>query len=492
MKKYQILDGGRASFKTTRHVTRISYESILTPNLVSYVVGKDQGGLEKGLVAEFRKVIERITDGEYTCDKKTPGAHCWYKMKPLTIQFKNGSEINFVGSKDAMGIKGRSLPSTNHKWGFVFLDEFADYAEADGRNLVEQLVPTFIRGSIPETYSHPFWGDGSELNLDKYELDSTGKVIMEQDEYGKWKPKINSGTETLNVIFLFSWNPPSNKYAWIYDWLEDYKDRPDAMYKRVNYTDVYDELLQIGLMAIITEAETVRTHNPVKYQHTWLGEATSTEGLYFTGFNPETSRVSKNTLDRIDPRNCVIGVDVGVSNATTFVFQTLDNDNNRTILKMYYHSNRNESDPDNERGFAQYAKDLIDFTESCLKEYNIQTNKPIHTYIDPSAKAFMMEVKLQMTKRKKHILKPVKAKNDRESTLGHVRDLITEDVFKYVYPQKHTKELENEFYRATINPKASSEDIIKENDHLIDAIRYSSYPLKKKERTGVRKGWLNG
>ena len=491
MKKYQILKGGRSSAKTSRHVTRIVLESMVTPNLISWVIGREQGQLQTGLVAEFTKVIERVAEGQL---KKEKNADYWVLQKPLRIKFSNGSEIYFTSSKNAESLRGRTLDSAKQKWGFILLDEFATYSEQDGRNIIKELAPTFSRGAIPEGYQHFYWrGDKlSALKLDKIKLDDDDQPVYEENEYGELQPVIIPGEHTLGAQFLVSYNPPDNKYHWVYDWLEEYEHRPDTLCKTVNYTDVYKELVSLGLLGVIGEANMDKEQNPIKYRHVWLGEAVSKSGLYFTQFEPKACRVPQSFVENINHQNLVIAVDVGVSNATTFTAKYLDSDDNRITLDMYYHSNRDVDNPIHEKSFSDYANDLLLFADEVCKKYHISTNKPINTYVDPSAKGFMLEVKKVMAQRRRYTLKVLKAHNDRESTLGLVRGLISDEKFKYVYPSKYAHHLENEFLRAEINPKSEKEDIIKKNDHLIDSERYACWALDKKALRNARRGWLNG
>jgi PBSX family phage terminase large subunit len=471
MKKYQILKGGRASLKTTRHATRIVIDSILLPGLISFVVAKESSKLDTGLYSEFNKVIGRVTNNSYVEGK---GKDYWAKKSPLCIEFSNGSKIHFSGSKNSLGIKGRSISNDKERFGYIFFDEFADYAEADGMPLLEALIPTFVRDDYAGHFNHYFWKP-TDLDLDKPLFKENGEPELYEDIDGNVKQKIHIGQHTMGAKFLFAWNPPDDKYHWSFDFVEKMTNRPDTLIQHVNYTDVQKELMSMGQHAVIAEAENTRLYDNTKYMHQWLGLPVSSSGLFFKSFDPNKSRASINT--EFDKSKISIGVDFGAANATTFVAIGLTPTNDKIALALYYHSNREASDGDNERGSTKYAQDLYDFTLALKKKYDIKISRPIPTYVDPSARGFINDVKYTMKLKGHYPMKVIKAYNDRANTLANMQDIIAKNEFKYIYPQPAADKLEFEISRCQINDRG--DDIIKEDDHLIDALRYALWKQKK-------------
>jgi PBSX family phage terminase large subunit len=462
MRKYQILHGGRSSMKTTRHTTRMVVESITTPKLISFAIAKDTTKLETGLIAEFKKVIERVTEGQWE-----QGKGYRYNAKDRTIIFPNGSEIHFTGSKNGLSLKGRSIPTSQHRFGFVLFDEFADYDEKHGLPLVEALVPTFLRDDYRGVDKHIVW-QPRDLNLNQEARDENGEIIYETDVYGNKTPKIIPGTDTFGCKFLFAWNPPNNKEHWVYDFLEEYTSRPDCFSMKVNYTDVINELKILGMDDVIAEAETLRETNPTRYKHVWLVEATSTDGLYFNTFNPRINRIKKEDIPLDEIVKWGIGVDFGMSNPTTFVLMGVTYDGTRYIGKTYEHQNGDASS----KTINDYGNDLLKFVLDAKKEYKIDGK--INIYYDPSAKAF----KSVCIKDKAFITNMIfnRANNKRLQTLEQLKSIIVDEKFKYVFPMPHIDSLEKEFRIAMAH---DTQIIEKENDHFIDATRYVSYKLDR-------------
>lgn len=483
MRTYQFYGGGRSTGKTTRHATRVSLDCIMIPKTIWFVVAKESSKLQTGIYNEYKKVIERISEGKFKDGRE-------YKAKTsnYSIVFNNGSEIWFYGSKKAEELKGRSLPSSEYRFGGVHFDEFADYDEKYGIPLVKSLVPTLTRDDHvgDDMYYHYYWQGDKYYDLDlSYPMeDECGNLITSVID-GKEIVEMHQGIHTLGAKFLFSFNPPKNKYHWVFDFINEYKDRADCLYDIVNYNDMEAELVRIGQSNVITEANRAKEINFRDYQHTWLGIPTGTDGLFFKNFEPGKCRIS--TVPSIPSDLFAVGADFGVSNATSFTCMGINPETeDRIILGMYYHSN-NDLETD-EYGSTRYAEELYEFVMKNRNRYNISKNVRTRVFYDPSAKAFANDVN-ELMKRKKHFpIKMVKAKNDRVSTLAHLQDLIVENNFKYLSNMKYRDVLEDEFSRAECHP-TKDDDIIKVNDHSIDSTRYVSYGLLKKSNRRSRKYW---
>jgi len=450
--------------KTSRHVGRIVFESITTPRLISFAIAKDATKLETGLISEFEKVIERTTSGMWE-----KGKGYKYDAKSRIIKFPNGSEIHFTGSKNGLSLKGRSIPTSKHRFGFVFFDEFADYDEKHGPALVDALVPTFIRDDYVGVDSHAIW-QPNKLDLNKEARDENGEIIYDVDEDGIKSPQIVPGTDTFGCKFLFAWNPPKNKEHWSFRFLEEFKGREDTFTKKVNYTDVLTDLKRLGLDDVIAEAETLKKVNPTRYRHVWLGEATSTEGLFFNTFNVNKTRINQKDVPLDNIVKWGVGLDFGMSNPTTFVFMGITPTGERYIVNTYAHANGDNLS----KTIGDYAIDLLKFVLATKKAYGINPNATIDIYYDPSAKNFKSAC-IKGVEFKKH-LRFNRAFNKRLQTLEQLKSIIIEEKFKYVYPLPQIDSFEFEFRTAAAH---ETKIIEKENDHFIDAVRYGSYKLDR-------------
>lgn len=494
MRKYQILKGGRSTAKTSRHTTRICLESFLTPKLISYTVAKADGKLQTGIMAEFCKVCERmglkrgkayglkVKDGDYAV-----------KQSPRAIVFKNESVVYFEGSKNWEDLKGRSLDTKDGRFGFLFLDEFADYDEATGMQIVSGLYNTFARDDFAGANNHFVWGDGKQLDLSYPELDSNGEVVFEEDVFGFPQVKMTNGKDTFGCKVLISTNPPKNREAWFFDWCREYLSREDVLHMHVNYNTAFynviskqeesmaGTLIRLGLTEVVAEAERMKEANYIRYKHEFLGEPTSVSGLYFNTFNKEKLRVA-SIPKPIEYDAFCLGLDFGTNDATSFCLLGLKG-TKIYILDWYNHSN---GDGNSEKAPSDYAKDLLDFIERNRKVWHFK--QMISCYYDHSARGFKDEViKMQRTRNLKAV-NMKRATKTRRPTLDFLFDLITQGDLNYMTSLNHVMSMEDEIRKAETTKLG--DDMVKGNDHQIDALRYGCYGLKKHMYKNYRKGSL--
>lgn len=487
MNKIQILKGGRNTFKTTRHMTRIILESYLRPNLVSFAIGYQSDKLETGLMSEAEKIADRygLTCGESGRGKfiVKDGDYCMSK-KPREMRFANGSVIHFDGSKNMKALKGRAIKGDTKLFGFILFDEWADYEEKDAATL-NLIINTFQRTDTRQDIleDHFMWKDRLDLlDLDTYETDpETGKIRQFVNEYGEVETATIKGRHTLGCKFLFSYNPPQHRESWVYQWEERYCNRTDTMTMHINYTDIIDELVTIGQHNIIAEAEETKRYSIAEYMHTWLGQPTSIDGLYFHSFQPDDCVVDTIPTEYED---LVIAVDFGTVNPTTFVAIGYY-DYNFYIVDAYYHTNKKTNVT---KAPSDYATDLILFADHVKKKHKVQGQ--VKVFYDPSAKGFKDEVE-KLTKRNRHCpIKMRKANNDRKTGLTLMFQVITKGNFKYPRGLSGRMEMEMEIRKAECSK--NGDDIVKMDDHFIDAIRYGLMGFRKTLKRQVVEYFIGG
>lgn len=489
MKKYQVLKGGRSTAKTSRHVFRICMESYTTPKLISFAVARAEGKLDTGIVSEFKKVSERmgLKQGRLSKGACVEGDFV-IRQKPKSLIFKNGSVVHFEGSKNWEDLKGRSTGARDERFGFLFLDEFADYDEKVGMSIVSGLANTFLRDDYGGENNHFVWGSGEDLDLSEAILDENGEVIFEEDVHGVLQPQLKKGTDTFGCKMLISTNPPKNREHWFFDWCREYLDREDVWHMHVNYNTEFinpstklrdsmvNSLVKIGMIEIVTEAESMKEHNYIRYRHEFLGEPTSVSGLYFNTFDKDKLRVNRlpDTFDAF-----CIGADFGTSDATTFVMLGLK-ETKIYILDAYYHGN---GDGATQKAPSDYARDLIDFAEDNARKWNCGLRIPV--FYDHSARGFKDEVEKMLKKSFNKSVNMKKATKERKPTLNFLFDLITQGDLNYLTSLRNILIMEAEIRKAETHP--TKDDMAKGNDHLIDALRYGCYGLKIKMYKNYRK-----
>ena len=170
-----------------------------------------------------------------------------------------------------------------------------------------------------------------------------------------------------------------------------------------------------------------------------------------------------------------IGVDYGNSNATVFLLLGLATDDKLYVLDEYYHSGK--GDMGKSKSPSQYAEDFIKFLDR--EDHN---GDPIHVlldkiFIDPSAKGFILELYNKLPKQIRR--KITTANNDVLFGIEVVTSLIGNDCVRV---HKSCKQVLKELSSYCWNPtaqKVGEDKPIKENDHTLDALRYTTVGTRK-------------
>ena len=199
-----------------------------------------------------------------------------------------------------------------------------------------------------------------------------------------------------------------------------------------------------------------KEYQGVFYQRYIKGLWVIAEGLVYQNF-----REKENIVDDLpDMKQHFISIDYGTANPTAFVLVGLGIDNKFYVIDEYRHSGR-ESTPKTDR---QYAEEL--------KEFILKNDvNPKWIFIDPSAKSFITQL-YQLRHNFNQFRKVAKANNEVINGIRRVSSLVAE---RKLLVHNSCESLISEFNSYSWNPKKQQvgEDVpIKENDHLLDALRY--------------------
>ena len=153
-----------------------------------------------------------------------------------------------------------------------------------------------------------------------------------------------------------------------------------------------------------------------------------------------------------------VSIDYGTQNATVFLLWGLFNDK-WYIVKEYYYSGRNTGI---QKADIQYSRDLKKFLGDII---------PVRIIVDPSAASFIKQLRDDGFK---NILP---ANNDVLDGIRTVASALSIGLF-YVNEccQNTLKEFSSYVWDAKKGSKGI-EEVIKENDHAMDAIRYFVYTV---------------
>lgn len=220
-----------------------------------------------------------------------------------------------------------------------------------------------------------------------------------------------------------------------------------------------------------------RMFSGVFYDRFILGLWVLAEGAIYSMFSK--SMVIKEIPKGVQITKRWIGIDYGQANATVFILIGLGSDDKLYILDEYYHSGRQSVV---QKSPAKYSKDYFKW-----KIKNGTDGVPVNrecTYIDPSAKGFILQLHEDGERQIRA------ADNEVKRGIELVSSLLDADMIRVLSKCKNTI---NEFSSYRWDPKGQErgEDIpIKQDDHCMDAIRYvcngNRQMLQHKLRTQAR------
>lgn len=198
-----------------------------------------------------------------------------------------------------------------------------------------------------------------------------------------------------------------------------------------------------------------RMYSGIFYKRYILGLWCLAEGVIYDMFNENIHKVE--TEKRMYEKYYV-SIDYGTQNATVFLLWGLCKDT-WYIVKEYYYSGRNSGI---QKSDVQYSRDLKNFLENII---------PVKIIVDPSAASFIKQL------RDDGFNNISKADNDVLDGIRTVASALSLSLFKVNDCCSNTL---MEFSSYVWDAKKASkgiEEVVKENDHAMDAIRYFVYKV---------------
>lgn len=257
---------------------------------------------------------------------------------------------------------------------------------------------------------------------------------------------------------------PDNPYHWL---KVNYLDRVKELNLKNWHFTLEDNL---NLDPAYVEA-LKKEYTGLWYKRFILGEWIAAEGIIYDMFD-EKIHVVKKLPEKFD--KYIIGVDFGMQNPTVFLLAGINN-GIAYVVKEYYHEGKEQT-----KTVDRYSKDFKDWLGDI---------KPHRIYIDPSAQAFMQQLKVDGFSNVRE------ANNDVLDGIATVSKFLSQQKLFIHHSCKNTI---REFYSYVWDTKAQQngqDKPFKKNDHCMDALRYilhSEYPVGRNfQRKVVDKprGW---
>lgn len=252
--------------------------------------------------------------------------------------------------------------------------------------------------------------------------------------------------------FWFNCNP-AGPYHWFkINWIDKHKEK-HLIYLHFTMDD------NLSLSERVKERYR-SMYSGVFYQRYILGKWAVAEGLIYDMFDKAKHVISEIT-DAMLPKY-YISCDYGTQNATVFLLWHKTAKGTWLCEKEYYYSGRDEH---KQKTDSEYADDLDEFLNGITIEAVI---------LDPSAASFKAELK-------KRGYRVKKAKNDVENGIRFVGTCLIRNLICFTDSCKYAQK---EFAGYVWDSKASErgeDKPVKENDHVMDAVRYFCYTIIRKE-----------
>jgi len=279
-KPYNVLEGGRNSFKSSVIALKLVYM------MLPFIHKND-----KANVVVLRKVGNTIRDSvfnkiQWALNKFgfTVGPKGDFKdtVSPFKIMHKGtGSTFYFYGQDDFQKLKSNDIGNLIAVW-------YEEAAEFDNAEEFDQTNVTFMRQKHPEV---PF------------------------------------------VQFFWSYNPPRNPYDWINEWKESLKGNPNYL---IHHSSYLNDELGFVTEQMLADIERIKENDYDYYRYIYLGEPVGlgTNVYNMDLFTPWESLPIDDDILLLDT-----STDTGHQvSATTHLALGLTKKQNVVLLDTYYYS----------------------------------------------------------------------------------------------------------------------------------------------------------
>jgi PBSX family phage terminase large subunit len=233
-----------------------------------------------------------------------------------------------------------------------------------------------------------------------------------------------------------------------------------------------------------------RMYSGVFFKRYILGLWVMAEGIVYDMFDEDVHVVDDKDLPESFDR-FIVGGDYGMSNPTAFLLIGQKGSDFYVVREYYYGAGQKKGNGEEEvesrqKTVGQYVDEFIRF---------LGDSKPEYIFLDPSATALIIEL------RQRGFTNIRGAVNDRKPGIQHIQNLLAGHE-GHLYIHESCKNLIREFFSYLWDPKAQArgeDEVIKENDHALDALRYALYTMwlllrraaaREERRREGKGGWI--
>lgn len=332
----------------------------------------------------------------------------------------------------------------------------------------EKRVSTINNSNIARIFGVEVYCIGAEKSSQVKKIQGTSIAYCYGDEVAKWSESVfimlQSRLDKEYSCFDGTLNPES-PYHWLKAELD--KDAENTYIQEYIIDD--NPFLSEKFVSSLKK----RYYGTVYYDRYILGKWALAEGLIYQNYEncivtlPEELKIQKIKNYKIS--DFCVSIDYGTMNAfAALLWYRSRADGIYYAIDGYYYSGRNEGIQKTDN---QYLKDMIDFVAPIYVNKEDFDFDKIEVIIDPSAASFITELK------KSNKFKVRKANNAVNDGIRETAVAIKMDLVKI---SNHIKAFKDEIKGYRWNEKGAEEDKkdvkseepLKENDHMMDALRY--------------------
>ena len=243
--------------------------------------------------------------------------------------------------------------------------------------------------------------------------------------------------------FFFNCNPAGPDHWFYLKWIKEPKDNVLHLHFELDDNPSLSEKIKDRYKSM---------YSGVFYDRYILGQWVKAEGLVYNFDSSELKELNPSVGDYY------LSIDYGTLNPFAALLIRFDG-NKGYVIDEYYYNGREEKKQLTDNEYLQAIQQ---------KFSNIPIRKVI---VDPSAASFI-------TLLKRSGFTVVKAKNDVLDGIRYTQRMISENKLLI---DKKCKNVVREFGLYCWNEKASKDEVIKTNDHAMDALRYFCYTILRQK-----------
>jgi PBSX family phage terminase large subunit len=395
-------------------------------------------------VFSIGKVKLDIHCGPYGCGKTYSIALGLGLACQATTPPRDGGCITLVG-KTAKSVKANVC---NYLASFFGDNFYYDSGKKDGYDKDAMLFGHMIR----IVGLNDAGAEARIRGLSTYLIVGDELSTWSSENYDKMFGRLRGQTpEGWMLGFVGSTNPDSPIH-WLWKKIKPSKDEKPSNINYIAWTK--DDNITSGAPKYYADLIAQYANNPAYMARYVEGKWSAAEGLVYKEFHHNRHVLEQSEVDRLLEigafRSFTLGVDFGTSKCTAILLIGVTEDHENVVISEVYMTK--------DINITKVVNEIRDL----VIEYN---NRLKYIYVDPAANVLITQLKVE------RMLNVIGGDNSVMNGIDYVKDLFITDK---LFISSSCKNLIAELYTYKYSDK-DGVNVVKENDHAVDALRYGVY-----------------